>query len=161
MWNFNTYSPEETYNFGRVLGEFVPAGQCIALIGEMGAGKTLFSQGFAAGLGIAEAVCSPTFTIVNQYSGGRLPLAHMDLFRLADADEAWERGIYEYFDGLSVVLAEWPQVLLAELPEDRLELTITRHIDEDGQEWRGLSLAGFGGHSWVKEALTHYESFSH
>lgn len=161
MWNFYTYSPAETYALGRILGEFAPPGLCIALNGEMGAGKTLFAQGFAAGLGIEAAVTSPTFTIVNQYSAGRLPLAHMDLFRLADADEAWERGVYEYFDGLTVVLAEWPQIILPDLPAERLELTLTRHIDEAGAEWRELALTPLGEHSWLKEALTHCESFSH
>lgn len=160
MWKFCSYSPAETFAFGRVLGEFAPPGLCIALHGEMGAGKTLFAQGFAFGLGIEEAVTSPTFTVVNQYSAGRLPLAHMDLFRLADSDEAWERGIYEYFDGLTVTLVEWPQVLLADLPADRLELTLWRRIDDEGEEWHELELVPLGEHPWLKEALTHCESFS-
>lgn len=161
MFRIDTYSPEETFEFGRLLGKFAPPGLCITLIGDMGAGKTLFSQGFAAGLGIDEAVCSPTFTIVNQYSAGRLPLAHMDLFRLRDADEAWERGVFEYFDGLTVVLAEWPQVLADELPDVRLELTINRRMDDEGGEWRELLLVPLGDHPWLKEALEHCESFSH
>lgn len=161
MLKIDTYTPAETFAFGRLLGEYAPPGLFISLIGEMGAGKTLFSQGFAAGLGIDEPVASPTFTIVNQYSAGRLPLAHMDLFRLESADEAWERGIFEYFDDLTVVLAEWPNVLAGEMPEERLEITIRRCMDEEGQEWRELSLCPIGEHAWLKEALNHCESFSH
>lgn len=161
MLKIDTYSPTETFAFGRLLGEYAPPGLFISLIGEMGAGKTLFSQGFAAGLGIEEAVSSPTFTIVNQYSAGRLPLAHMDLFRLESADEAWERGIFEYFDDLTVVLAEWPNVLAGEMPEERLEITVKRCMDEEGLEWRELTLCPIGEHMWLKEALNHCESFSH
>lgn len=161
MLKFDTYSPKETFEFGRLLGEYAPPGLFISLIGEMGAGKTLFAQGFAAGLDIDEAVSSPTFTIVNQYSAGRLPLAHMDLFRLESADEAWERGVFEYFDGLTVVLAEWPNVLAGEMPEERLEITVKRCMDEEGREWRELTLSPIGEHAWLKEALNHCESFSH
>lgn len=161
MLKLATYDPGETFDFGRLLGEFAPPGLVVTLTGEMGAGKTLFSQGFAAGLDIDEPVSSPTYTIVNQYSAGRLPLAHMDLFRLESADEAYERGIWEYFDDLTVVLAEWPTVLAGELPEERLDITITRHMDEDGQEWREIELAPKGEHAWLKEALNHCESFSH
>lgn len=160
MIKLATYDPGETFDLGRLLGEYAPPGLFISLIGEMGAGKTLFSQGFAEGLGVDEQVGSPTYTIVNQYSAGRLPLAHMDLFRLDSEDEVWERGILEYFDGLTVVLAEWPTVLGRDLPEDRLEITITRHMDDEGEEWRELELNPIGEHAWLKEALNHCEGFS-
>lgn len=161
MWKLDTYEPGETFDLGHLLGEYAPPGLFISLIGEMGAGKTLFSQGFAAGLGVEDQVSSPTFTIVNQYSTGRLPLAHMDLFRLNSADEVYERGVFEYFDGLTVVLAEWPNVLADEMPENRLEIVITRRMDEEGEEWREIVLTPFGEQPWLKEALSHCESFSH
>lgn len=161
MLRLCTYDPGETFDLGRLLGEFAPPGLVITLTGEMGAGKTLFSQGFAAGLGVEEQVSSPTYTIVNQYSAGRLPLAHMDLFRLDSADEAYERGIWEYFDDLTVVLAEWPAVLAEELPETRLDISIARRMDEEGLEWREITLEPKGEHAWLKEALNHCESFSH
>lgn len=160
MLKLATYDPGETYDFGRLLGEAAPPGLFVSLTGEMGAGKTLFSQGFAAGLGVDEQVSSPTYTIVNQYSAGRLPLAHMDLFRLDSADEAYERGVFEYFDDLTVVLAEWPAVLAGELPEKRLDITITRHMDDEGNEWREIVLEPVGEHTWLKEALERCESFS-
>lgn len=159
MQKISAYTPEDTFNFGRRLGEHAPAGAFIALYGEMGAGKTLFSQGFAAGLGVREPVTSPTFTIVNEYGGGRLPLAHMDLFRLNDLDEVWERGIWEYFDGLTVVLAEWPEVLADELPEERLDIRLIRRLDEQGEEWRDMEITAHGEQKWLEEALSDGESF--
>lgn len=159
MQKISTFSPEETYNFGRKLGAAAPPGLFIALYGEMGAGKTLFAQGFAAGLGVAAPVTSPTFTIVNQYGGGRLPLAHMDLFRLQDTDEVWERGVWEYFDGLTVVLAEWPEVMADEMPEERLDICLLRRQDDDGAEWREIEFALHGEGKWLEEALSDGEGF--
>ncbi|MBQ3199600.1 MAG: tRNA (adenosine(37)-N6)-threonylcarbamoyltransferase complex ATPase subunit type 1 TsaE [Firmicutes bacterium] len=158
MWRFCTYKPEETHRFGRILGQFAPAGLCIALTGELGAGKTLFSQGMAEGLEVEEQVTSPTFTIADQYFSGRLPFVHMDLYRLADADEAWERGIYEYFDGEAVVLVEWPQIMLDDLPEDRLDIDIKRRLDDDGAEWREIEITVHGEHKWLEEALAYGEN---
>ena len=159
MQKISAYTPEDTFNFSRRLGEHVPAGAFIALWGEMGAGKTLFSQGFAAGLGVCEPVTSPTFTIVNEYGGGRLPLVHMDLFRLASLDEVWERGVWEYFDGLAVVLVEWPEVLAEELPEDRLDIRLIRRLDGAGEEWRDIEIAAYGEQIWLEEALSDGENF--
>ena len=156
MWRFCTYKPGETRRFGRLLGHFAPMGLCVALSGDLGAGKTLFAQGFAEGLDVDEQVTSPTFTIVDQYFSGRLPFVHMDLYRLADADEAWERGVYDYFDGVAVVLVEWPQIMMADLPDDkRLDIYIKRRMDEDGAEWREIEITVHGDEAWFEEALSY------
>ena len=94
-----TNSPEETYAFGKKLGMEAQAGQVYCLNGDLGVGKTVFTQGFAAGLGIQEPVNSPTFTIVQEYDDGRLPLYHFDVYRLGDVDEMDEIGYEDYFYG--------------------------------------------------------------
>ena len=96
-----TNSPEETYAFGKKLGMEAQAGQVYCLNGDLGVGKTVFTQGFAAGLGIQEPVNSPTFTIVQEYDDGRLPLYHFDVYRLGDVDEMDEIGYEDYFYEIS------------------------------------------------------------
>ena len=94
-----TRSHQETYELGRFMGEKAAAGQVYCLDGDLGAGKTVFAQGFAAGLGIAEPVNSPTFTIIQQYEGGRLPFYHFDVYRIGDVEEMDEVGYEDYFYG--------------------------------------------------------------
>ena len=104
-----TNSPEETYAFGKKLGMEAQAGQVYCLNGDLGVGKTVFTQGFAAGLGIQEPVNSPTFTIVQEYDDGRLPLYHFDVYRLGDVDEMDEIGYEDYFYGEGICLIEWSE----------------------------------------------------
>lgn len=107
------------------LGRLLKAGDCLALYGDLGVGKTTFTQGLAMGLGVAGAVDSPTFTLVKEYRG-RLPLYHMDLYRLEEAEE--ELGLDEYWEGDGVTVVEWPEVMAPMLPEDRLEIHIRREV---------------------------------
>lgn len=169
VWRLCTYSPAETFELGYLLGKFAPAGCCLLLSGELGAGKTLFAKGFAYGLGVEEHVTSPTFTVVNQYLSGSLPFVHMDLYRLQSEDEVWERGLEEYFDGSAAVLLEWPEVMRPLLPDERLEISITKHY-VDGEpaenelgEWRAWELRPLGApsaHEWLKEAMKHCDNLS-
>lgn len=162
IWQLCTYSPAETFELGCWLGKFVPPGSCVLLSGDLGAGKTLFAQGFAYGLEVEERITSPTFTVVNQYASGHLPFVHMDLYRLQTEEEVWERGLEEYFDGQAVVLLEWPEVMRPLLPAERLEISIVKHYSEEpeGGEWRSWQLTPLGEQPWLKEALKHCENLS-
>ena len=107
MTVFETWKPEETYELGKKMGEEAVPGQVICLNGDLGVGKTVFTQGFAAGLGIEGPVNSPTFTIVQQYGEGRLPLYHFDVYRIGDISEMDEIGYEDCFFGDGVCLIEW------------------------------------------------------
>ena len=112
-----TFDPKETYDLGVKIGEQARAGQVICLNGDLGVGKTVFTQGFAAGLGIAGPVNSPTFTIVQQYEDGRLPLYHFDVYRIGDISEMDEIGYEDCFYGQGVTLIEWSELIREILPE--------------------------------------------
>jgi len=103
---FETFQEDQTRQLGCLLGQQVKPGQVYTLTGDLGVGKTVFCQGFAAGLGITEAVCSPTFTIVQIYESGRLPLYHFDAYRIGDVEEMEEIGYEDYFYGEGVCLIE-------------------------------------------------------
>ena len=111
-------SPEETYALGKLLGGQSKPGQVYCLDGDLGVGKTIFTQGFAAGLGIDEPVNSPTFTIVQQYDSGRLPLYHFDVYRIGDVSEMDEIGYEDCFYGEGVCLIEWSQLIPEILPDE-------------------------------------------
>ena len=110
-------SPEETFRVGKELGERAYAGQVFTLTGDLGVGKTVFTQGLAKGLGIDEPVNSPTFTIVQEYRQGRLPLYHFDVYRIGDPEEMYELGYEEYFYGDGVCVIEWADLIEELLPE--------------------------------------------
>jgi tRNA threonylcarbamoyladenosine biosynthesis protein TsaE len=120
-----TSSPEETGILGEKLGSFLRAGDMICLYGGLGAGKTRFAQGIALGMGIEGAVTSPTFTLINEYYG-RLPLFHMDVYRLNSAMEMEDLGYEEYFYNGGVTLVEWAEKIIELIPEERLDITISR-----------------------------------
>ena len=103
---FITNSPEETEKIGAAIGKIIPAGTVLAYRGDLGAGKTAFTRGLARGLGFTEAVTSPTYTIVNEYLGGRLPLFHFDMYRLSSADDLFDIGWEDYLDVTIDVLGE-------------------------------------------------------
>lgn len=118
--------PESTFGFGRRLGELLAPGDVVGLVGDLGAGKTLFTRGVAAGLGsdVRFGVSSPTFTLINEHPGP-LPLIHVDLYRLDDVDEMVEIGLFEHFGGPGACLVEWfDRLAAAEQPRDRLELAL-------------------------------------
>lgn len=126
---FFSHSPTQTRRFGAHLGALVQPGDVVLLHGNLGAGKTHFAQGIAQGLGIEEVVRSPTFTLINEYEEGRIPLYHVDLYRLeGDADIA-STGLEEYFDAGGVVVVEWPEKGVGWLPDDALRVSL-RHVSD-------------------------------
>ena len=119
-----TNSAKETFLLGEKLGRQAAAGQIYTLNGDLGVGKTVFTQGVAAGLGIAEPVNSPTFTIIQEYEGGRLPFYHFDVYRIGDIEEMEEIGYDDYFFGEGVCLIEWAELIEELLPENIISITI-------------------------------------
>ncbi|MBR1759363.1 MAG: tRNA (adenosine(37)-N6)-threonylcarbamoyltransferase complex ATPase subunit type 1 TsaE [Lachnospiraceae bacterium] len=123
---WETFSAKETFALGKSMGESAVAGEIICLNGDLGTGKTVFTQGFAAGLGITEPVTSPTFTIVGEYDEGRLPFYHFDVYRIADPEEMYEIGFEEYLFGEGVCMIEWAQLVEELLPKERTEILIEK-----------------------------------
>lgn len=144
-------SPAETTALGEELGRLLKGGEVICLTGDLGAGKTHFAKGVARGLGIIETVTSPTFTLINEYSG-RLPLYHVDAYRLGDPDEAYDLGLEEYIYGDGVTLLEWPDRVAELLPEDRLVIEITR-VDGAGESVREIALTPGPGYKDLMHSL--------
>ena len=127
---FESNSPEETFKIARQLGKQAKPGEIYCLSGELGVGKTVFSQGFASGLGIAEDINSPTFTILQTYESGKMPLYHFDVYRLGDAWEMEEIGYDYYFFGEGVCLIEWAELILEILPADRKNVRIEKALNK-------------------------------
>ena len=127
-----TRSPEETFAVGKSLGEKAFPGQVLTLTGDLGVGKTVFTQGLAEGLGIEEPVNSPTFTIVQVYEEGRLPFYHFDVYRIGDIEEMDEVGFEEYVMGEGVSLIEWANLIEEILPERRTNILIEKDLTKSG-----------------------------
>lgn len=136
-----TVTPRATYELGERLGRKAQPGQVYCLDGDLGVGKTVFAQGFAAGLGITEPVSSPTFTIVQQYDGGRLPLYHFDVYRIGDVEEMYDLGFEDYFYGEGVCLIEWASRIKEILPPSCYEITIEKDL-EKGFDYRSIVVSG-------------------
>ena len=134
---YNSFSPDETFDIAKQLGEKAKAGDVFCLNGDLGVGKTLFSQGFAKGLGIEESVNSPTFTIVQEYEDGRLPLYHFDVYRIADPEEMEEVGFSDMVYGSGVCLIEWANLIADILPEQYTTVTIEKDL-EKGFDYRRI-----------------------
>ena len=134
-----TFSAEETYALGKKLGSEAKPGDVLTLIGDLGVGKTVFTQGFADGLGIGEPVNSPTFTIIQEYEDGRLPFYHFDVYRIGDLEEMEEIGYDDYFFGQGICLIEWAELIEEILPEKRIEVTIEKDL-EKGFEYRKITI---------------------
>lgn len=134
-----TYNRDETYNLGKSLGEEAGKGEVYCLSGDLGTGKTVFTQGFARGLGIKEPVNSPTFTIVSEYEEGRLPLYHFDVYRIEDIEEMEEIGYEDYFYGEGVCLVEWAEVIKELLPDNPVRITIEKN-PEKGFDYRRITV---------------------
>ena len=134
-----TFSAEETYKIGEQMGREAKAGDVLCLIGDLGVGKTVFTQGFAAGLGITEPVSSPTFTIVQTYDEGRMPFYHFDVYRIGDVEEMDEVGFDEYVSGEGVSLIEWANLIEEILPENRVNITIEKDL-EQGFDFRRITI---------------------
>lgn len=138
-----TRSPEETFETGRKLGEKAVPGQVFTLMGDLGVGKTVFTQGLARGLGIQEPVSSPTFTIVQVYEEGRLPFYHFDVYRIGDVEEMDEVGYDDYIMGDGVSLIEWADLIEEILPEKRTEVRIEKDL-EQGFDYRKIAIRELG-----------------
>ena len=136
-----TRSPEETFALGEKLGREAKPGQIYTLNGDLGTGKTVFTQGFASGLGITEPVNSPTFTIVQQYDSGRLSLYHFDVYRIGDVSEMDEIGYEDCFYGEGVCLIEWSQLIPEILPEQVVRIRIEKDL-EQGFDYRKITVEG-------------------
>ena len=134
---FITSSPAQTETVGEKLGKVLQPGTVIAYRGDLGAGKTAFTRGLARGLGCRESVTSPTYTIVNEYLTGRIPLFHFDMYRLASADDLWDIGWEDYLDRGGVCAVEWSENV-TEAMEDALIVT----IEKTGEESRQITIEG-------------------
>ena len=136
-----TWSPQETFALGQRMGREARPGQVICLNGDLGVGKTVFTQGFAEGLGIGEPVNSPTFTILQQYEDGRLPLYHFDVYRIGDIEEMEEIGYDDYFFGNGVCLIEWAELIADILPEEHISIKIEKDLSQ-GFDYRRITVEG-------------------
>lgn len=134
-----TMSPKETYELGRAMGLKAVHGTVYCLEGDLGVGKTVFTQGFAAGLGILGPVNSPTFTILQQYEEGRMPLYHFDVYRIGDVEEMEEIGYEDCFYGEGVCLIEWPSLVREILPEDAVWIKIEKDLGK-GFDYRKITV---------------------
>lgn len=141
---YKSESEQDTFEFAKELGEKALPGEIYLLEGDLGAGKTVFAKGFAKGLGIQEPITSPTFTILQEYEEGRIPLYHFDVYRIADVEEMYELGYEGYFFGEGVCLIEWASLIRELLPEScyavRLEKDLERGFDFrwiDVDKWKG------------------------
>lgn len=136
-------SADETLKLGQSLGEQAKPGEVYTLIGDLGVGKTVLTQGIAEGLGIDEPICSPTFTIVQVYEEGRMPFYHFDVYRIGDIEEMDEIGYEDYFYGDGLTMIEWANLIEEILPERRKEITIEKDL-EKGFDYRRITIKEVG-----------------
>ncbi len=134
-----TNSPEETFELGRQLGQKAAAGEVYTLIGDLGVGKTVLTQGIAKGLGIDEPISSPTFTIVQVYESGRIPFYHFDVYRIGDVEEMDEIGFDDYVYGEGLTMIEWANLIQEILPEHYSQITIEKDL-ERGFDYRRITI---------------------
>ncbi|MGN0170372.1 MAG: tRNA (adenosine(37)-N6)-threonylcarbamoyltransferase complex ATPase subunit type 1 TsaE [Lachnospiraceae bacterium] len=134
-----TYSREETYALGEKMGKEATPGEVYTLVGDLGVGKTVLTQGIAAGLGITEPVNSPTFTIVQVYEEGRMPFYHFDVYRIADPEEMYEIGYEDYVYAEGLTMIEWANLIEDILPPRRTEIVIEKDL-EKGFDYRKITI---------------------
>ena len=140
---YETFSAEETHALGKKIGAEAQPGAVYTLVGDLGVGKTVFTQGIAEGLEIDEAICSPTFTIVQVYEEGRMPFYHFDVYRIGDIEEMDEIGYEDYFYGEGVSLIEWANLIEEILPEKYTEIKIEKDL-EKGFDYRKITVTSMG-----------------
>ena len=138
-----TFSPEETFAFGEELGKNARPGQVYTLIGDLGVGKTVLTQGIAKGLGIDEAICSPTFTIVQEYHTGRMPFYHFDVYRIGCVEEMDEIGFDDYVYGEGLTMIEWANLIEEILPDHFWQIVIEKDL-EKGFDYRLITVEEVG-----------------
>lgn len=134
-----SYSTQDTYELGKKIGQEADAGQVLCLYGDLGVGKTVFTQGLAKGLGIDEPIQSPTFTIVREYEEGRLPFYHFDVYRIGDIEEMDEIGYEDYIYGEGVCLIEWANLIQEILPDHYKKIEIRKNL-EKGFDYREIEI---------------------
>ncbi len=138
-----TFSETETRALGQTLGSKAAPGSIYTLTGDLGTGKTIFTQGFASGLGVKEPVNSPTFTIVQEYYSGRIPLYHFDVYRIGHVEEMEEVGYEDYFYSEGVCLIEWVDLIEEILPEHRFRIVIEKELKK-GFDYRKITVEEIG-----------------
>ncbi|MEE0808179.1 MAG: tRNA (adenosine(37)-N6)-threonylcarbamoyltransferase complex ATPase subunit type 1 TsaE [Acutalibacteraceae bacterium] len=131
MLTFNSKSPKDTESFAEGLSKHLTGGEVIAFSGDLGMGKTCFVRGLARGLGFSGDVTSPTFAIINEYSGGRLPIYHFDMYRISGWDDLYSTGYFEYCEAGGVCAIEWSENIEAALPDDVIRIEIRKNGDTD------------------------------
>lgn len=136
---YQSFSPEDTYKLGEELGKVAEKGSIYCLDGDLGVGKTVFTQGFASGLDIYEPINSPTFTIVQEYTEGRLPFYHFDVYRIGDISEMDEIGYEDYFFGEGVCFVEWATLIEELLPDNITWIKIEKDL-EKGFDYRRITI---------------------
>ena len=134
-----SFETKDTYELGKKMGEQAAKGDVYLLLGDLGVGKTVFTQGFADGLGITEPISSPTFTIVQEYEDGRMPFYHFDVYRIGDVEEMEEIGYEDYFYGEGVCLIEWANLIEEILPDTARTITIEKDL-EKGFDYRRITV---------------------
>ena len=134
-----SFSPEDTLELGRQMGKNALPGEVYTLVGDLGVGKTVLTQGIAEGLEITESICSPTFTIVQVYEEGRMPFYHFDVYRIGDIEEMDEIGYEDYFYGEGLCMIEWANLISEILPQKRKEITIEKDL-EKGFDYRKITI---------------------
>lgn len=139
MTVIETNCAEETFALGVEIGRKATPGQVYTLLGDLGVGKTVFTQGVAKGLGIDEAICSPTFTILQVYEEGRLPFYHFDVYRIGDVEEMDEIGYEDYFYGEGVCFIEWANLIQDIIPPERIRITIEKNLKK-GFDYRKITI---------------------
>lgn len=132
--------PEETFELGKKMAQEAKPGDVICLLGDLGVGKTVFTQGFATGLGITEPISSPTFTIIQEYEEGRIPFYHFDVYRISDIEEMDEIGFEEYVYGNGVCLIEWANLIKEIIPNNRKVVTIEKDLQQ-GFDYRKITIS--------------------
>lgn len=136
---YETFSPEETQALGQRIGSAAMPGDIYTLVGDLGVGKTVFTQGIAKGLEITEPICSPTFTIVQVYEEGRMPFYHFDVYRIGDIEEMEEISYEDYFYGKGLCMIEWANLIEELLPKKRCEIEIEKNT-EKGFDYRKITV---------------------
>ena len=136
---YESFSPQDTFDLGEKLGENAYKGMVFCLNGDLGVGKTVFTQGFAKGLNIVEPINSPTFTIVQEYDEGRMPFYHFDVYRIGDISEMDEIGYEDYFFGDGVCFVEWAKLIEELIPEDAVWIQIEKDL-EKGFDYRKITI---------------------
>lgn len=135
-----SFCAKDTKEFAKKMGQEVKAGDVLCLLGDLGVGKTVFTQGFAEGLEIKEPISSPTFTLVQEYEEGRLPFYHFDVYRIADVEEMEEIGFDDYIYGNGVCLIEWANLIEEILPQSLKVITIEKDL-EKGFDYRKITIS--------------------